>query len=125
MIVAVRRGRVSVRADGPDQEVVVLGPGERLRVVPGVRSTPAPFDAATEFAWLDGRIAFHDQPLRAVLSQVGRYYGGWIFAAGEALGGIHVSGSYRLDDPAAIVDSLAGAAKGRVLHLPGGVIVVH
>lgn len=124
VVVAVRRGRVSVNTGGAGGEFL-LGAGERLRIAPGERALPGPFDPAVEFAWLENRVVFRDRPLRAVLAQVRRYRDGWLFVAGEALGDTRVSGSYRLDDPAAIVDALADAAKGEVLRLPGGVIVVH
>ena len=125
IVVAVRRGRVSVRRDGGQGPAVMLKAGELMRVAPERDGVPVPFDTAAEFAWLNGRIAFEDRPLRAVLSQVERYYDGWIIVVGDTLGDAHVSGNYRLDDPVGIANSLAGAAKGTALHLPGGVIVVH
>ena len=124
VLVGVRRGSVSVyRGDGAGIGAR-LSAGEMLEIAPGEPARRARFDADTMLAWLDGRIVFRDKPLGAVLEQVGRYHPGWIFLAGDDLAKARVSGNFRLDDPGAIVDSLARAAAAEAVRLPGGIIVV-
>ena len=125
VLVGVRRGSVSVHLGDGAGIGARLSAGEMLEIVPGEPARRARFDADTMLAWLDGRIVFRDKPLGAVLEQVGRYHPGWIFLAGEDLAKARVSGSFRLDDPGAIVDSLARAAAAEAVRLPGGIIVVH
>ncbi|MPY73852.1 MAG: DUF4880 domain-containing protein [Alphaproteobacteria bacterium] len=125
VLVGVRRGSVTVyRGDGVGTGAR-LSAGEMLEIAPGEPARRARFDADTMLAWLDGRIVFRDKPLGAVMEQVGRYHPGWIFLAGDDLAKARVSGSFRLDDPGAIVDSLARAAAAEAVRLPGGIIVVH
>jgi transmembrane sensor len=125
VLVGVRRGSVSVHYGAGTGEDTRLAAGELLQIAPDEPAKRRRFDADTMLAWLDGRIVFRDKPLGAVLQQVDRYHAGWIFLAGGAHAEARVSGSFRLDDPDAIVDSLARAAAAKVVRLPGGLVIVH
>lgn len=121
--VTVERGQVAVSTDGQtgwvqlraDQsvEVTALGTGPAEAV-------------ATEalLAWRQGRIRFDQRPLGEVLANLGRYYGGQILIGDPRLAERAISGDYRLDDPAAIVASLAQAVGAEVTPLPGGTLLM-
>lgn len=115
--VLVRSGVVQVTR--PDGGEVRLEAGQALAGDGPAR--PAGDDG---LAWLDGALVFHDRPLAEVLDEVGRYHSGIIVLANAGLGHIRVSGHYRLDDPAAVVESLAEVVSGRLTRLTDAVLIV-
>ena len=80
-------------------------------------------DTASQFAWVEGRITFNEQPFGAILKQLQRYYRGRVVVWNSALDKTAVSGSYRLDDPGLAIRSLAEAAGAEVTTLPGLIIL--
>jgi transmembrane sensor len=122
--VVLGRGAVDVARRAQPRDHAVLAPGETVAVTAGAVSPVTRVDTARSLAWLEGRISFHDQPLAKVLDDIRRYYPGRIFVLRPGVEQIAVSGNYRLDRPALIVESLAEAAGATMTTLPGGVIIL-
>lgn len=128
--VLLARGRVEVTllpgaAGAGTAPHAALAPGEAIRAGAAALSPVRPADPATELAWLEGRLVFTDRPLADLLQEIGRYYRPAVLLADPRLGAVRLSGSYRLDDPARVIRSLAIAAGGHATRLPGGVIILN
>lgn len=123
-IVTVRSGEVAVRGSRGEQRELRLHAGDQVRVtehgvgsVQHVRSDEA-------FAWVEGRMRFHDQPLGDVVAELERHHHGVILIMNSTLKTAHVSGNYRLDDPLAVVISLADAIHARVTRISDYLIIL-
>ncbi len=122
--VRVKRGHVRVTGDDGGTPVD-LTPGEGVTVTaghPGGAAAPVP---QTAFAWIDGRLVFHDRPLAEVMARLARHHKDRVVLATDRLRRLRVSGNYRLDDPAAVVAALADVAGADVMRLPGLLTVLH
>lgn len=124
-IVTVRHGEVAVRRSGKEGEEVRLHAGDVVRVTSHGLEPVRHVDPADAFAWIEGRIRFHDQPLGDVLAELDRHHAGLILVTDPKLKMIRVSGNYRLDNPVAVVASLAEAAHANVMRLSNYVIILH
>jgi len=120
--VQVQRGDVDLRATRNDSHVR-LSAGESIRIGPNGFDRPARLDAATELAWVQGRLIFENQPLSQVLAELRRYYPGWIINNNPQLASVAVTGNYRLDQPLDAVRSLAHITSARLQEFPALVIL--
>ncbi|NTZ99191.1 DUF4880 domain-containing protein [Pseudomonas koreensis] len=120
--VNVQRGDVDLRATHNDARVR-LSAGESIRIGPNGFDRPAKLDAATDLAWVQGRLIFENCPLDKVLAELRRYYPGWIINTNEQLADINVTGNYRLDQPLDVVRSLAHITSARLQEFPALVIL--
>ncbi|MGC5701401.1 FecR domain-containing protein [Pseudomonas sp. NFXW11] len=120
--VQVQRGAIDLRATHADQRIR-LSAGESVRVGPQGFDRPARLDAGKELAWIDGRLVFENCPLNQVLTELRRYYPGWIVNTNEQLANVAVTGNYRLDQPLDVVRSLAHITSARLAEFPALVIL--
>ncbi|MVV49461.1 DUF4880 domain-containing protein [Pseudomonas sp. PB120] len=120
--VRVQRGDVDLRATHNDTRVR-LSAGESIRIGPNGFDRPAKLDAATDLAWVQGRLVFENCPLSQVLAELSRYYPGWIINNNERLADVAVTGNYRLDQPLDVVRSLAHITSARLQEFPKLVIL--
>ena len=120
--VQVQRGDVDLRATRDDARIR-LSAGESIRIGPNGFDRPARLDAATDLAWVQGRLVFENCPLSQVLAELRRYYPGWIINNNEQLADIAVTGNYRLDQPLDVVRSLAQITSARLQEFPALVIL--
>lgn len=120
--VNVQRGDVDLRATHNDARVR-LSAGESIRIGPNGFDRPGKLDAATDLAWVQGRLIFENCPLDKVLAELRRYYPGWIINTNEQLADINVTGNYRLDQPLDVVRSLAHITSARLQEFPALVIL--
>ncbi|CAI8967701.1 FecR family protein [Pseudomonas serboccidentalis] len=120
--VNVQRGDVDLRATHNDARVR-LSAGESIRIGPNGFDRPAKLDAATDLAWVQGRLVFENCPLNQVLAELRRYYPGWIINTNEQLADVNVTGNYRLDQPLDVVRSLAHITSARLQEYPALVIL--
>jgi transmembrane sensor len=120
--VQVQRGDVDLRATRDDARIR-LSAGESIRIGPNGFDRPAKLDAATELAWVQGRLVFENCPLNQVLAELRRYYPGWIINTNEQLADFTVTGNYRLDQPLDVVRSLAHITSARLQEFPKLVIL--
>jgi transmembrane sensor len=116
--VSVRAGEVLVTAPGQAGQVLQAGQG-----MTAGSAQPQPV-AAAEFAWAENRLVFADQPLGAVLADLDRYWPGLIWVRDDKLAALPVSGSYRLDDPPAVVAALAVATGAQVSAYGGRLLIL-
>jgi transmembrane sensor len=105
--VSVREGEVLVSHGASSR---VLQAGQAL-AAGGRQLQPV---AAGDLAWTENRLVFTDRPLGEVLTDLDRYWPGVIWVRDAGLASLPVSGSYRLDDPPAVVAALAAATGARV-----------
>lgn len=112
--VSVRAGEVLVTA--PGQAGQVLQAGQMLQA--GQRL------AADDFAWTENRLVFTDRPLGSVLAELDRYWPGMIWVRDADLAALPVSGSYRLDDPPAVVAALAAATGATAASYAGRLLIL-
>ena len=120
--VQVQRGDVDLRATRDDARIR-LSAGESIRIGPNGFDRPAKLNAATELAWVQGRLVFENCPLSQVLAELRRYYPGWIITNNEQLANVAVTGNYRLDRPLDVVRSLAHITSARLQEFPALVIL--
>ena len=120
--VQVQRGDVDLRATRDDARVR-LSAGQSIRIGPNGFDRPAKLDAATDLAWVQGRLVFENCPLSEVLAELRRYYPGWIINNNEQLADVAVTGNYRLDQPLDVVRSLAHITSARLSEYPKLVIL--
>lgn len=116
--VSVQRGEVDLRTRQDDARVS-LGAGDSIRVGPqgfGERQHGA--DAESQLAWVKGRLVFENCPLSQVLTELRRYYPGWIVNTNERLDNVSVTGNWRLDDPLGVARSLAQIASADLHEYP-------
>lgn len=118
--VAVQHGRVAVLRH--DEPVATLTAGEGVVLEgDGITARPA---LAADFAWTENRLVFADRPLAEVMAELDRYWPGVIWVRDAALAGLRVSGSYRLDDPPAVVAALAAATGAQFFSYAGRVLIL-
>ena len=120
--VRVQRGDVDLRATRDDARIR-LSAGESIRIGPNGFDRPAKLDAATDLAWVQGRLVFENCPLSQVLAELRRYYPGWIINTNDQLADVAVTGNYRLDQPLDIVRSLAHITSSSLAEFPALVIL--
>ncbi|UWF48040.1 FecR domain-containing protein [Pseudomonas sp. N3-W] len=120
--VQVQRGDVDLRATRDDTRVR-LSAGESIRIGPNGFDRPAKLDAATDLAWVQGRLVFENCPMSQVLAELRRYYPGWIINNNEQLADVAVTGNYRLDQPLDVVRSLAHITSARLQEFPSLMIL--
>jgi len=123
-IVTVHYGEVAVRRSGEGREEIRLHAGDLVRVTARGLEPVRHVDPADAFAWVEGRIRFHDQPLGDVLAELDRHHAGVILVADPRLKAVRVSGNYRLDNPAAVVASLADATHAKIVNISNYVIIL-
>ncbi|MDQ0122709.1 transmembrane sensor [Pseudomonas lini] len=120
--VRVQRGDVDLQATRSDMRVR-LSAGESIRIGPNGFDRPVKLDAATDLAWVQGRLVFENCPLNQVLAELRRYYPGWIINNNEQLANVAVTGNYRLDQPLDVVRSLAHITSAQLQEFPALVIL--
>lgn len=120
--VSVRDGEVLVTVTGQAGQVLQAGQGLQTGGLPVGDERAHPV-AGADFAWAENRLVFTDQPLGTVLAELDRYWPGMIWVRDAQLAILPVSGSYRLNDPPAVVAALA-TATGAQLSSYGGRLLI-
>lgn len=124
-VILLERGRVAVsRLTAPNDEVA-LEPGQAVAADAASISKPSLFDAQSALAWREGRIVFQDATFARALGELDRYYDGTVLIASRRLDAHKVSGSYRIDDPATAILTVAAAVGASQTRLPGGLIILY
>lgn len=116
--VSVQRGEVDLRTRLDDARVS-LGAGDSIRVGPqGFGERQHGGESQSQLAWVQGRMVFENCPLSQVLTELRRYYPGWIVNANERLDNVSVTGNWRLDDPLGVARSLAQITSAQLHEYP-------
>ena len=123
--VSLREGRLRVGQRDTPEAARQLTPGRRMTVGTAGLSAPEPVRFSASSAWIDGRLVFQDRSLSSLLDELRRYHVGAILLIDPALADVRLSGNYRLDDPARVVEQLAKLASASVTRVSDHVLVVH
>ncbi|QLF93550.1 FecR family protein [Pseudomonas sp. ABC1] len=119
--VSVREGHVEVENAAGHFEHLLAGQALSIGPDGALRRLPT---SASDFAWVDGRLSFENQPLREVLDELGYYYSGLIVPLDDDVLDLPVSGNYRMDDPQRVLASLAEILGIRLRNLGPWVILL-
>jgi transmembrane sensor len=120
----VQQGRVSYRPDNSNKEITVIA-GEHLQKTQNQPDVIKTDPTTLVFAWTDGRIKFHNQPLVEIIAEIDRYQPGLILISKPSLASIRVSGNYKLNDPDKIITALAKVTGAKVIQLSNYLTVIH
>ncbi len=122
--VFLERGRVTVRRPDDPGRAMALTPGDRLTATAlGLTLQPRP-NPAEILSWREGRYAFHNESLTAVVATLRRYHPAPILLLDDRIAAERVSGNYRLDDPVGALAALADMVGARMTVLPGGIAIL-
>ncbi|MBD1597868.1 FecR family protein [Pseudomonas typographi] len=100
-----------------------LGAGDAVALGPAGFGPTTRLNPDQDLAWVRGRLVFENRPLKQVLAELSRYYPGWIVSPNARLGNMAVTGNYKLDDPLAVIRSLAHVTQARLREFPALVII--
>ncbi|MCK8455164.1 FecR family protein [Sphingomonas faeni] len=115
-------GRVDIRRDGEsvaftaiegtprilrDGTALALAPGHRMMMTAGHAERVDRPDLRDVIAWQDGRLAFRDETLSQAVAEMNRYTNRPLIVADPRVGGLRLSGMYRVGDPEAFARSIA------------------
>lgn len=115
--VVLLRGGVDVRdrsAGASSTLLARLAPAQSVTLAPDAQSAQVKPVAASRADWPSGMIEFDGTPLREVLAIANRYSARHIVLGDPAIGGLAVTGVYRIGDPTALAAALAAAFDLRV-----------
>ena len=121
-VVTLARGRVEV---GSGARKASIAPGEQVRYADNVLGAVVRADLDAVLAWREGRFVFYDARLADVVAEIGRYRGGRIVIASDALADWTVSGSLPLDDPDAALRSLQSSVGFSMRSIAGRLVILH
>lgn len=120
--VVVEQGVVEVRG-GPwwhrSRNVLSAGQGT-LVDAEGRQPAAQAVNLSAELAWVNGRLVFRNAPLAAVVDELNRYLTQPVRLANERVGRLRLTASFKLDDPAGIVEALPGVLPVVLHRLQGG-----
>lgn len=107
--VTVQQHAVSIdMGTGDSARNIKLQTGQRLQIYHGdsaPRIETIALDQST--AWQQRRLLINDRPLGELIAELNRYRSGRIFLSDPQLNNLHVSGSFSLDNPEAIVTTVS------------------
>lgn len=106
---------VEVRPSAAPSRVLRLDAGQQSTFDRNRSGPVSPLAVASD-AWTNGMLMALDWRLGELLRELGRYRPGYLSCA-EAVAGLRVTGSFRLDDTDTILANLAGALPIRVRYL--------
>lgn len=119
--VAVREGRVSVRAGQGEWS---LSPGEWARRLADGSVRRGRMAADQVAAWVDGRLVAKDRSVEELVEEIAHYYRGTILVRGGTLSEQPVTGVFDLTDPAGAISAIAAGQDALVLDLSPIALVV-
>lgn len=111
--VVVEHGRVEVRADA----TINLGPEQRATAVAGRIGAPEPARLVQDLAWRRGLMVFEDRTLGEVAEELGRATGARLVIPQASVRALRLSGVFREDRPAAVLDAIESVLGLRTARL--------
>ncbi len=97
---------------------LVLQPGQRVAFSAEVMGGVETADVEALAAWTRNKLIFNRQPVAAIAAELQRYSRARIVVMGPALRTLQLSGVFALDEPAALLRSVADLAGAQLLELP-------
>ncbi|MEN0107750.1 MAG: FecR family protein [Pseudomonas sp.] len=122
--VTVMRGRVEVQAKGSGQRFSVE-PEQQVRLHAGQLSTPLAVDSGRALAWQRGLLLFDRAPLGEVLDSLQRISGTRVILLDESLRQQRLSGAFRANDPAALLEALTTSLQLKTRRIPGLALLIY
>lgn len=122
--VAVQEGIVELRAAAADTKNVVLHAGMQSSAVDGSVMAPSPVKPFETFGWTRQRLYFSDRPLGEVVTELRRYYRGWIVVANNDAAAMRISGGLNLEHPDAAMAELARLSGMRITRVAGRILIL-
>lgn len=123
-VVHLESGRVVLTRDGEQSSPVAMTPGQTAAVDRTRIAFLPQGDNESRLAWREGWIQLSAVPLRDALLEIGRHTDLTIVTLPAAALDIPVSGSFRIAEADAALDSVATAAGARIERLPGGILFI-
>ncbi|THV16855.1 FecR family protein [Rhizobium rhizophilum] len=118
-------GRVMLVPDGTASEPVALTPGQTAAISSTAIALLPDGTAQHRLAWRDGWIELSAVPLRTALDEIGRHVDISIVTLPGTVLDTPVSGSFRIAEAGAAIDSVVTAAGATIERLPGGILFIH
>lgn len=101
-----------------------LGPRQSVVLSAGGIGLPAPVDLELETAWRQGRLLFHDAPLREIVADINRYRPGRIVIVNAALAQRQFNAAFDIKHIGKVVSDLQRLSNASITRLPGGVVLL-
>lgn len=120
----VQQGVVSYKTHNNSKEVKVIA-GEQLEQSVNQLDVITTDRQRAVFAWTDGRLKFTNQPFAEIMAEIDRYQPGLIIISNQKLSSLRVTGNYKLNNPSAIIASLAQATGAKVMKVSNYLTVVY
>lgn len=124
-VVHLDSGRVLLTHQGVDTAPIAMMPGQTAAVDHAQIAFLPDDDGKSRLAWRDGWIELSAVPLRSALQEIGRHTDLRIVTLPGAALDTAVSGSFRIAEAAAAIDSVATATGATIQRLPGGILFIH
>lgn len=122
--VTVMRGRVEVR-DASSNQAVTLTPGQQARRHGGQLSGPLAVDSSRALAWQRGLLIFDRATLGEVVDSLQRMGHAPVLLLDDSLRQQRLSGTFRANDPQALLDALTSSLQLKTTRIPGLALLVH
>jgi len=114
-VLAALSGTVALRCPAGDLQ---LQAGQRVAFSREVLGAVEAADVDALTAWTRNKLIFNRQPVAAIASELQRYSRARIVVIGQPLRALQLSGVFALDDPAALLRSVADLAGAQLTELP-------
>ena len=126
VVVSVAEGAVALRAAGADSSTVRLNAGDRGALLAGGSVVASPGTAAaTDTAWVSGRLEYRSAPLSQVADDVHRWYGLVLRTSDSTLARRRLTASFPPGEPADRVLQVVALSIGATISQVGDTVVLH
>ncbi|NEW86968.1 DUF4880 domain-containing protein [Rhodopseudomonas sp. WA056] len=125
--VTVEHGRVAVSAADANtgRGPVDLTDWQRVALQDGDSGTATPVDPEQAFAWRRGLIVVDRAPLSQVVKELDKMAPGHVLIVDPELRRLTLSGTFRADDPGAVLEALRSTLGVRTLSVPGFATLIY
>jgi transmembrane sensor len=124
-VVTVERGEVAVSDVEVTRGPVRLAAWQSVALQNGSLGSPVAVDPDQALAWRRGLIILDRVPLSHVVEELSKMAPGRVVFADPALKHLTLSGTFRADDPGAVLEALQSALKLRILSVPGFATLIY
>lgn len=123
--VTVERGKVRVSDAEAARGPVNLTDWQRVAFQDGGLGAPVAVDPEQVFAWRRGLIVLDRAPLSQVVKELSSMAPGRVLIVDPELRRLTLSGTFRADDPGAVLDALRSTLGVRTLSVPGFATLIY
>jgi transmembrane sensor len=123
--VTVERGDVAVSDVDNRGGPVKLTAWQRVALRGEALGSPVAVDPEQMFAWLRGLIILDRAPLSQVVEELDKMAPGRVLIADPELKRLTLSGTFRTDDPAAVLEALRSGLGLRTVSVPGFATLIY